>query len=204
MKSKIANLNVNLMLSFIVFSMLLNSMSVIILQLSQNQQYSYTGLGLLEFFKDIPIALVSVFLVDFIKKRSYLKPISLLVSSKDAIPLVSRASVNQLNFMDKYLPGPYTFILKKSKIVPRHLTSGSANVGIRVPESEIACNLAKLFPITTTSANLSSEDTLDTPEEILKQLGCEVDLVIDVGPLKSKNPSTIIDLTAEEPIFVKR
>lgn len=139
-----------------------------------------------------------------IKKRSYLKPVSLLVSSKDAIPLVSKASLNQLNFIDKYLPGPYTFILKKSKIVPRHLTSGSANVGVRVPKSEIACSLAKIFPITTTSANLSNKDTLDTPEEILKQLGCEVDLIIDVGPLKSGNPSTIIDLTGEEPVFVKR
>lgn len=139
-----------------------------------------------------------------IKKRSYLKPVSLLVSSKDAIPLVSKASLNQLNFIDKYLPGPYTFILKKSKIVPRHLTSGSANVGVRVPKSEIACSLAKIFPITTTSANLSNKDTLDTPEEILKQLGCEVDLIIDVGPLKSGNPSTIIDLIGEEPVFVKR
>ena len=139
-----------------------------------------------------------------IKKRSYLKPISLLVSSKDAIPLVSKASLNELNFIDKYLPGPYTFILKKSKIVPRHLTSGSANVGVRVPKSEIACSLAKIFPITTTSANLSNKDTLDTPEEILKQLGCEVDLIIDVGPLKFGNPSTIIDLTGEEPVFVKR
>lgn len=139
-----------------------------------------------------------------IKKRSYLKPVSLLVSSKDAIPLVSKVSLNQLNFIDKYLPGPYTFILKKSKIVPRHLTSGSANVGVRVPKSEIACSLAKIFPITTTSANLSNKDTLDTPEEILKQLGCEVDLIIDVGPLKSGNPSTIIDLTGEEPVFVKR
>ena len=139
-----------------------------------------------------------------IKKRSYLKPVSLLVSSKDAIPLVSKASLNQLNFIDKYLPGPYTFILKKSKIVPRHLTSGSVNVGVRVPKSEIACSLAKIFPITTTSANLSNKDTLDTPEEILKQLGCEVDLIIDVGPLKSGNPSTIIDLTGEEPVFVKR
>lgn len=139
-----------------------------------------------------------------IKKRSYLKPVSLLVSSKDAIPLVSKASLNQLNFIDKYLPGPYTFILKKSKIVPRHLTSGSANVGVRVPKSEIACSLAKIFPITTTSANLSNKDTLNTPEEILKQLGCEVDLIIDVGPLKSGNPSTIIDLTGEEPVFVKR
>lgn len=139
-----------------------------------------------------------------IKKRSYLKPISLLVSSKDAIPLVSKASLNQLNFIDKYLPGPYTFILKKSKIVPRHLTSGSVNVGVRVPKSEIACSLAKIFPITTTSANLSNKDTLDTPEEILKQLGCDVDLIIDVGPLNSGNPSTIIDLTGEEPVFVKR
>lgn len=139
-----------------------------------------------------------------IKKRSYLKPVSLLVSSKDAIPLVSKASLNQLNFIDKYLPGPYTFILKKSKIVPRHLTSGSANVGVRVPKSEIACSLAKIFPITTTSANLSNKDTLDTPEEILKQLGCEIDLIIDVGPLKFGNPSTIIDLTGEEPVFVKR
>ena len=139
-----------------------------------------------------------------IKKRSYLKPVSLLVSSKDAIPLVSKASLNQLNFIDKYLPGPYTYILKKSKIVPRHLTSGSANVGVRVPKSEIACSLAKIFPITTTSANLSNKDTLDTPEEILKQLGCEVDLIIDVGPLKFGNPSTIIDLTGEEPVFVKR
>lgn len=139
-----------------------------------------------------------------IKKRSYLKPVSLLVSSKDAIPLVSKASLNQLNFIDKYLPGPYTFILKKSKIVPRHLTSGSANVGVRVPKSEIACSLAKIFPITTTSANLSNKDTLDTPEEILKQLGCEVDLIIAVGPLKFGNPSTIIDLTGEEPVFVKR
>ena len=139
-----------------------------------------------------------------IKKRSYLKPVSLLVSSKDAIPLVSKASLNQLNFIDKYLPGPYTFILKKSKIVPRHLTSGSVNVGVRVPKSEIACSLAKIFPITTTSANLSNKDTLDTPEEILKQLGCDVDLIIDVGPLNSGNPSTIIDLTGEEPFFVKR
>ena len=135
-----------------------------------------------------------------IKKRSYLKPVSLLVSSKDAIPLVSKASLNQLNFIDKYLPGPYTFILKKSKNVPRHLKSGSANVGVRVPKSEIACSLAKIFPITTTSANLSNKDTLDTPEEILKQLGCEVDLIIDVGPLKSGNPSTIIDLTGDEPV----
>lgn len=71
MNTKNTSVTISLMLSFIVFSMLLNSVSIIILQFSQNQQHSYTGLGFLEFFKDIPIALVSIFLVDYIKRRSF-------------------------------------------------------------------------------------------------------------------------------------
>jgi predicted MFS family arabinose efflux permease len=51
-------------------------MSIIILQLSQNNQQSYTGLGILEFFKDIPNAIVSIFLVDYIKKYSYNKALA--------------------------------------------------------------------------------------------------------------------------------
>lgn len=93
MKMKNSSVHVNLMLSFIVFSMLLNSMSIIILQLSQNNLQSYTGLGLLEFFKDIPIALVSIFLVDYIKKRSYYRSLalSLVISAlcSFSIPFVS-------------------------------------------------------------------------------------------------------------------
>lgn len=139
-----------------------------------------------------------------IKQRNLLKPLSILVSNTDAIDLISEISIHQKNMVDKYLPGPYTFILKKSHIVPRVITSGLNNVGVRVPENEIACKLATLFPITTTSANLSDEEVLSTPNEILDQLGCDVDLVIDVGPLDSKNASTIIDLTTPQPTFIRR
>ena len=76
MNSSKTNIGIGLILSFIVFSMLLNSMSIIILQLSQNHQQSYTGLGILEFFKDIPNALISIFLVDYIKKYSYNKALA--------------------------------------------------------------------------------------------------------------------------------
>lgn len=76
MNSSKTNIGIGLILSFIVFSMLLNSMSIIILQLSQNNQQSYTGLGILEFFKDIPNAIVSIFLVDYIKKYSYNKALA--------------------------------------------------------------------------------------------------------------------------------
>ncbi len=139
-----------------------------------------------------------------IKQRSLLKPLSILVSNTDAISVVSTISIHQKKVLEKYLPGPYTFILKKSPIVPRVVTSGSVHVGVRVPENEIACRLASLFPITTTSANLSDMEVLSNPSDILDQLGCEVDLVIDVGELKQNKASTIVDLTTKEPNFVRR
>ena len=138
-----------------------------------------------------------------IKHRSYLKPLSILVSDVGAIGLVAKASLSQKKTIYEYLPGPYTFILKKRKIVPRSVTGGLSNVGVRVPDSEIACRLASIFPITTTSANISDDEMLSRPSEILEQLDCEVDLVIDVGELKSEKASSIIDLTGLKPKIIR-
>ena len=139
-----------------------------------------------------------------IKQRKLLKPLSILVSNTDAIEVVAKISVYQKDTLDKYLPDPYTFILNKTPVVPRVVTSGLTHVGVRVPKNEIACKLASIFPITTTSANLSDENVLSTPDKILEQLGCDVDLVIDVGPLESNKASTIVDLTPPQPIFIRR
>ena len=139
-----------------------------------------------------------------IKQRSLLKPLSILVPDTDTIELIAKISIYQKNMIDKYLPGPYTFILNKTPVVPRVVTGGLNHVGVRVPKNEIACTLAGLFPITTTSANLSNENVLSTPKDILNQLGCDVDLVIDVGPLKSNKSSTIVDLTTLQPTFIRR
>ncbi|MBQ6099838.1 MAG: threonylcarbamoyl-AMP synthase [Methanobrevibacter sp.] len=139
-----------------------------------------------------------------IKNRSLLKPLSILVSDIEAIGLVAKLSLSQKQIIKSHLPGPYTFILDKRKIVPRAVTSGSRYVGVRVPDNRIACRLASIFPITTTSANLSDEEVLSTPEEILNQLDCDVDLVIDVGELNSNHPSKIIDLTARNPRIVRK
>ncbi len=137
-----------------------------------------------------------------IKQRSLLKPLSILVCDVDSVNLVSKISDNQKCILNRYLPGPYTFILNKSNIVPRVVTSGLSHVGVRVPNNKIACELSNLFPITTTSANLSDEPVLSTPDEILNQLGCEVDLVIDAGRINSK-ASKIIDLTTPKPTIIR-
>ena len=139
-----------------------------------------------------------------IKNRSYLKPLSVLVGDVDAIDLVAKVSLSQKETIKNHLPGPYTFILNRRKIVPRSVTGGLSNVGVRVPDCEIACRLASIFPITTTSANLSDDEVLSNPKEILEQLGCDVDLVIDVGKLDSKKPSSIIDLTGFNPKIIRK
>ena len=139
-----------------------------------------------------------------IKQRSFLKPLSILVSNVNAIDLVAKVSIAQKEIINSHLPGPYTFILNKRKIVPRAVTSGSTYVGVRVPDNQIACRLASIFPITTTSANLSDEDVLSNPKEILDQLNRDVDLVIDVGELNSNHASKIIDLTARSPKIIRK
>lgn len=139
-----------------------------------------------------------------IKQRSYLKPLSILVGDVRAIDLVAKTSLSQKQTINKYLPGPYTFILNKRKIVPRTITSGLKSVGVRVPDCELACRLASIFPITTTSANLSDDEVLSNPKEILDQIGNNVDLVIDVGDLNTANASSIVDLTGFNPKIIRK
>jgi len=139
-----------------------------------------------------------------IKNRELTKPLSILISNIEAMPIIADLNENQKKCINNYLPGPYTFILKKKNTIPKYITSGKDTVGIRIPDNNIARALAELFPITTTSANLSDEKTLNNPKEILEQLNSSVDLVLDVGSLKSNIPSKIIDLTSSIPKFLKR
>ena len=139
-----------------------------------------------------------------IKKRSYLKPLSILVKDVESIDLVAKISMGQKNTMMEYLPGPYTFILDKRSIVPRIITSGTSYVGVRVPGNGLARRLAGIFPITTTSANISDDEVLTNPSDILDQLDCEVDLVIDVGDLGPAKSSTIVDLTSFKPKIIRK
>lgn len=139
-----------------------------------------------------------------IKKRSYLKPLSILVKDVETIDLVAKISMGQKNTIMEYLPGPYTFILDKRSIVPRIITSGTSYVGVRVPGNGLARRLAGIFPITTTSANISDDEVLTNPPDILDQLDCDVDLVIDVGDLGPAKSSTIVDLTSFKPKIIRK
>lgn len=138
-----------------------------------------------------------------IKDRDESKPLSVLVSDMEGVELIAHLNRNSREVLNEWLPGPFTFILSKRSLVSPYV-SASSKVGVRIPDYPIARYLASIFPITTTSANKTGRDTLSNPNDILKQIGSDIDLVIDVGELNSEAASTVIDLTDSKPSLVRR
>ncbi|OGF31331.1 threonylcarbamoyl-AMP synthase [Candidatus Falkowbacteria bacterium RIFOXYA2_FULL_35_8] len=106
--------------------------------------------------------------------------------------------------MKRLLPGPYTFILKATKIVPKQLIPNKKTVAIRIPDNIITAEIVKLLgnPIVSTSVNITGGIHFTDPIDIEKKFGNDIDLIIDIGPLPN-DASTVIDLTNDEPIIIR-
>ena len=103
-------------------------------------------------------------------------------------------------------PGPYTFIFKASKKVPRHFQSRRKTVGIRVVDNKITQALVKELgnPIISTSLMPDErKEYLVNPELMHEKYRNIVDLVID-GGIGGTVPSTVIDVSNPDNITVIR
>lgn len=138
-----------------------------------------------------------------VKNRDITKPLSVCVSSIEGLSLIADLRENYKILVEKHLPGPFTFIFYRSSNWNNSFFDRHKKIGIRIPNNKIAMELSQIFPITATSANISNEEVFSTPKKILKQLNHEIDFVIDVGPMKSHVPSTVIDLTGNDPIILR-
>lgn len=98
--------------------------------------------------------------------------------------------------LKRCLPGPYTFVLKARKILPKLLMTERKEVGIRIPSHPVPSALTKLIerPILNTSARVSGEEPLTDPRDIERAFKGGIDLVIDGGIIPPQ-PSTVIRLT---------
>jgi tRNA threonylcarbamoyl adenosine modification protein (Sua5/YciO/YrdC/YwlC family) len=99
----------------------------------------------------------------------------------------------------EYLPGPYTFILPASKMVPKILQSKKDTIGLRIPDNKIASAIIKELGRPILSASLPGEMIEDytDPEIMYENFRNEVDVVVD-GGIGSTVPSTIIDCTKDK------
>lgn len=125
------------------------------------------------------------------KNRPLSMPVSIAVSDFDMLAAVTRISSWEEEFINRFLPGPVTVIVKARPFLPGMLTVGTGLIGIRYPAHEVAIDLISRFdsPITATSANQSGAKDPVTPGE------CHVhyDVLIDGGILPG-TPSTVVDL----------
>jgi len=131
----------------------------------------------------------SVEMIREIKYRDKEKPMSVIAPS---VEWIKKHCVVEDALIKKYLPGPYTLILKKKD--PNFLKEVSSNdsLGIRIPDSEFTELVQKAnVPFITTSVNLQGEPFAIKISDIKKEILDKVDIVIGVGVLDGR-PSTIV------------
>ncbi|RQP29818.1 L-threonylcarbamoyladenylate synthase [Burkholderia ubonensis] len=132
--------------------------------------------------------------------------LSLLVRDLSELANFAMVDNRQYRLIKSVTPGPYVFILQATKEVPRRLSHPSRKtIGLRVPEHAITLALLESLgqPLLGTTLILSpEEEPLNDPEDIRARLEKQVDLVIDGGACP-REPSTVIDLSADEPQLVR-
>ncbi len=139
-----------------------------------------------------------------IKGAKKKRRLSFICSDLKNIAEYAHVSTPAYKIMRSLLPGPFTFILEATRLVPKILLEKRKTVGIRVPDNKICHDLLLEFgkPIISTSLNLPGKPYLNDPDEIEEIFYHNVDLFVDAG-VGGIEPSTIIDLSDDQPMLVR-
>lgn len=134
-----------------------------------------------------------------LKKRPLKKPFSFICDSLKEISRYALVSNYAYKNMKRLLPGPYTFILEGTRLVPKIMLTRRKTVGIRVPDNKICLAIVRTFgrPIISTSAGY---DDVGTIKEVY---GAYLDLIIDGGVLYP-GPSSVVSLIDDMPEVIRK
>lgn len=147
-----------------------------------------------------------------LKQLSNDKPLTFLCSSLSDIAQYAWVSDPAYRIMRSLIPGPYTFLLPATKLVPRLVMNPKRKTsGIRVPDHPVCQSLLLALgnPIISTSAHPADEDG-KTPAVGLEQaklfdeFDSLVDIIVDDGSEPGVQVSTILDMTGSEPVIVRQ
>ena len=140
-----------------------------------------------------------------LKKLEEKKPLSFICSDLKDISRYAFVSNYAYKMMKRLFPGPYTFVLKATKLVPKIAMTKQNTVGIRIPDNKICLALVKELghPIISTSVYKPDEGLFNEPAEIEERFGKQLDLVIDGGVIVAEH-SSIIDLTGDSPKVIRK
>ncbi|MBD2460696.1 threonylcarbamoyl-AMP synthase [Oscillatoria sp. FACHB-1407] len=149
-----------------------------------------------------------------IKQLSNDKPLTFLCSSLSNIAHYAAVTDSAYRIMRRLIPGPFTFLLPATKLVPKLVMNPKRKTtGIRVPDHAICQALLGALenPIISTSANPTDDVEMEirksdrvSKAELFDCFEKLVDVIIDDGLDLTYHVSTILDLTTDEPVLVRR
>ena len=154
----------------------------------------------------------NAFLTESVKKiyeakgRPSDNPLIVHIADIDELyPLVSEINDNAKALIHAFMPGAFTVILKKSRLVPDAVTAGMDTVAIRFPSNETAQRLIKAagVPIAAPSANISGKPSPTKAKYVISDMLGRIDAIIDGEDCEVGVESTIVDASGEIPVLLR-
>lgn len=137
-------------------------------------------------------------LIHKLKNRPLKKPFSIICDGLKEISRYAQVSNYAYKTMKRCLPGPYTFVLEGTKLVPKIMLRKRKTVGIRVPNNRICLEIVSVLgrPIISTSAGY------DDPLSIQEAYSPYLDIIIDGGVIYP-SPSSVVSLIEGFPDIIR-
>lgn len=131
---------------------------------------------------------------------------AVLFADLSQVSAYCRMDNDTFKLLKRNLPGPFVFLLNASSRMPDKALSKRRTIGVRIPDNAVARAVVDRLgcPMLTTSVKIDGEETeyATDPELIEERFGREVALVID-GGIGDAVPTTVVDLTGDEPGIVR-
>jgi len=141
------------------------------------------------------------------KKRPPGMPLPVLIAETSQLrELVEVITPTAKILMDKYWPGGLTIVFNRAPAFHSLVLADSGKVAVRLPGHPVTLRLIQELgrPIVGTSANLHNSPAALTAAGVKKQLGDTVDFIIDGGPCPGGTESTIVDITVNPPVILRK
>lgn len=139
-----------------------------------------------------------------IKNRAYSKPLPVIARNLTWIKELVYIDSRNRKIVESLWPGTVTAVLPKRDYLSSLVTAKGVSVGVRIPDSVFVDRLLGEFgfPLTAASANISGEEATNNIDKIVTRFEGQryrPNLILDVGILPKSQPSTVLDLTADQP-----
>jgi L-threonylcarbamoyladenylate synthase len=144
-----------------------------------------------------PIAVARLYDV---KERPSAQPMVWLVLDRAQVERFAVVSAPAAELMDRYWPGPLTLVL------PARMPGDGPTIAVRAPDHDVALALLSTLgePIASSSANPAGQPPPVDADQVIAGLGDRLDVVLDGGPCRIGQPSTILDLSGATPRILRQ